>query len=197
MMYHEFTERTGFYPDANLYRTIEEAYYDFDGDKNEFCKAYRANKDGLAERIARATNDAARLEHRKAEEKLFEAHDDLLEAQDKIYRLEQKVDRLLEWKPYTDERAVSQEKYDHLKSSGHEMTDEEAKQWIADEWGFAERKIEIIRTMPKLEISRMHTLRTVGEIARDPYYDATDWYYVRFLVCGMTTEAYNGSLEQI
>ena len=197
MMIHEFTERTGFYPDANLYKAIEEAYYDFSGDKNEFCKAYKKNTDGLAEKIARKANDNARAERKAAEDQLFEAHDDLMEAQNKIYHLEQKVDRLLEWKPYTDEKAVSQEDYDHLRMSGHEMTDDEAAEWIADEWGFAERKIVIIRTMPQLEVSRWLTLRKVGEIARDPYYDATDWYYVRFQVCGMTYEAYNGSLKQI
>lgn len=42
MMMSEFTERTGFTPTADEYARIEEAYYDFDGDKNAFCNAFVA-----------------------------------------------------------------------------------------------------------------------------------------------------------
>lgn len=38
MMMNEFVERTGFEPTMEEYREIEEAYYNFDGDKNAFCK---------------------------------------------------------------------------------------------------------------------------------------------------------------
>lgn len=40
MMLSEFIERTGFEPTADEYQKIEEAYYNFDGDKNDF--RYRA-----------------------------------------------------------------------------------------------------------------------------------------------------------
>ena len=39
MMMSEFIDRTGFEPTAKEYAKIEEAYYDFDGDKDAFCKA--------------------------------------------------------------------------------------------------------------------------------------------------------------
>ena len=37
MLYSEFVERTGVQVDANEYAAIEEVYYNFDGDKDEFC----------------------------------------------------------------------------------------------------------------------------------------------------------------
>ena len=40
MMMSEFIERTGFEPTADEYAKIEEAYYNFDGDKNAFCKTF-------------------------------------------------------------------------------------------------------------------------------------------------------------
>lgn len=190
MMYSEFTERTGIYPTMDLYREIEEAYYDFPGNKDEFCKAYKENKDGLAEKIAYRANDNADAKLKAKEVKARE-----LEAQ--IKKLEAALEREQEWKTYTNERAYSQSAYDHLRTSGHEMSDEEAKHWIADEFGFAEEKIRINRKMNAYEINRHGQLRKAGEIDRTPYYDATDWYYIFFTVCGMDYEAHDGTFRSI
>ena len=43
MMISEFIERTGFEPTASEYANIEKAYYDFNGNKDEFCKAFVKN----------------------------------------------------------------------------------------------------------------------------------------------------------
>ena len=198
MMYSEFTERTGFYPDANLYRMIEEAYYDFEGDKNEFCKAYQANKDGLAEKIARAACQRAQNEIKKVEDKVWEVRDDLKEAEQKIKRLEAKLEREQEWMPWTDKDSISDHFYVSGKAAAYNSfeNDKEAKGWIASEFGFAESKIEILHTKGVFEINRHGQLRKVGEVNRDPWYNATDWYYVLFQVCGIVYEAYNGSLIQ-
>ena len=40
MMMSEFIERTGFQPLPFEYAKIEEAYYNFDGDKDAFCRAF-------------------------------------------------------------------------------------------------------------------------------------------------------------
>lgn len=42
MMMAEFIERTGIEPTAEEYRMIEEMYYEFDGDKDAFCKDFMA-----------------------------------------------------------------------------------------------------------------------------------------------------------
>lgn len=185
MMMQEFIERTGIYPTMDLYREIEETYYNFPGNKDEFCKAYKDNKSGLAETIAHLANDSTykMLREKNAEVRALESQ---------IKKLEAALEREQEWKPYTDKRAYSQSDYDHLRTSGHEMSDEEAKRWVADEFGFAEEKIRINRKMNAYEVNRHGQLRKAGEIDRTPYYDATDWYYIFFTVCGMDYEAHDG-----
>lgn len=41
MMIEEFATRTGFKPTFEEYAKIERQYYDFDGDKDEFCANWR------------------------------------------------------------------------------------------------------------------------------------------------------------
>ena len=44
MMMSEFIERTKYEPSHEEYIEIEEAYYEFDGNKDEFCKAWLKRK---------------------------------------------------------------------------------------------------------------------------------------------------------
>ena len=44
MMMSEFIERTGVEPTYEEYLYIEESYYEFDGNKDEFCKAWLKDK---------------------------------------------------------------------------------------------------------------------------------------------------------
>lgn len=195
MMMSEFTERTGFEPTAEEYAEIEEAYYSFDGNKDAFCKHWKdtVGVEGIckarAEKITQLRSTMV-----ETEKELMQA---IAEKDGLITRLKADLEREQEWKPWTPERAVSQKDYDHLRSSGHEMTDDEAKEWIFQEFGFALQAIRIHRLMNVQEINRHHQLRKVGEIDRTPYYDATDWYYVFFSVRGIEYEAYNGSLTQL
>ncbi len=195
MMMSEFTERTGFEPTAEEYAEIEQQYYSFDGNKDAFCKHWKetVGVEGIckarAEKIAQLRSTMA-----ETEKELMQA---IAEKDRLITRLKADLEREQEWKPWTPERIVSQHDYDHLRSSGHEMTDDEAKEWIFQEFGFAQQVIRIHRLMNVQEINRHHMLRKVGEIDRRPYYDATDWYYVFFSVRGIEYEAYNGSLTQL
>ena len=75
MMIEEFEKRTGIFPDMETYRVIEAYYCEFDGDKDAFCKAFKANKNGLAEQIQREVNSCrwkaereVKAEETKAEE---------------------------------------------------------------------------------------------------------------------------------
>lgn len=56
MMLEEFEKRTGYFPTMEEYAAIEKAYMEFSGDKDAFCKAYKKNEDGIAERIQREVN---------------------------------------------------------------------------------------------------------------------------------------------
>lgn len=177
MMIQEFAALTGFHPTRDLYEAIEKAYYQFDGDKAAFCAAYKENLSGIAEAIANAVNARRWETDQQTERKLNGLAAD-------IRNLERQLEREQEWKPYLVERAVKQERYDHIRKAGREMTDQEAIEWIAQEFGFDAGKIKINRLMNTYEVNRHHQLRKVGEIDRRPMYDATDWYYVFFTVAG-------------
>lgn len=41
MLKSEFVQRTGFIPSDQEYHYIEEAYYEFDGDKDAFCRRWK------------------------------------------------------------------------------------------------------------------------------------------------------------
>ena len=193
MMIQEFEQLTGLHPTMMEYAVIEDMYYDFEGDKREFCKKFAAQDEPLLN-VARMVASETKSDLDKAQKEAAKEKADL---EAKIKRLEAQLEREQEWKPWTNEDAVRQEDYDHLRSSGRAMSDEEAKDWIAGEFGFDKSKIRINRKMKTFDVNRHHQLRKSGEVDRDPYYDATDWYYVFFTVCGMEYEAHNGSLSQL
>lgn len=188
MMLREFTELTGFHPTAMLYEAIEAAYYDFDGDKTAFCKAYKENKDGLAERIQHIADLAAATERTD-----HDAETQKLKAE--IERLKKQVEREQEWTAYIDKDNYQQDRYDKLKKAGRVMTDDEAKDLLYDEFGFAREKITIHHSIPAYEVNRHRELRKIGETERLPLYDATDWNYIRFDCGAFCYEMVNGELR--
>ena len=197
MMIEEFEQRTGFYPTLVLYAAIEAAYYEFDGDKDAFCRAYKKNADGIAERIQREANmetirhessQAAEISRRTAE----------------IERLKKELEREQEWNPYVDAHNIQQAQYSELASSvpseaAHYMTDDEALDWICDEFGFDHNKVTILHEIDEYEINRHRQLRRTGKkIDRRPIYCATDYHYIRFNVgrgTGWMWECWNGQLR--
>ena len=69
MMIHEFTARTGYEPSFEEYRFIEESYYEFDGQKDEFCKWFKkAQKSGEWEKELRLRKKIADMEESHKEE---------------------------------------------------------------------------------------------------------------------------------
>ncbi len=199
MMIQEFEKLTGIEVNMKEYGIIEQMYYEFDGDKQAFCKKFvkengmvrvlREIAEGLEGTLMSTEADL------KALEKNYETYSrDMIST---VEKLKAQLEKEQEWKPWVPADAVPQNDYDHLKSSGREMSDAEAIEWIAGEWGFSTDKIRINRKMKQYEVNRHHQLRTIGELERDPYYDATDWYYVFFTVCGMEYEAHNGRLIQL
>ena len=199
MMIQEFEKLTGIEVTTEEYAEIEQMYYEFDGDKQAFCKKFV--KDNGMVTVLRKMLKVEKEDHRGAELELAQVRKDydnyshdMVKAMEK---LKAQLEQEQEWKPWVPADAVPQNDYDHLKSSGREMSDAEAIEWIAGEWGFSTDKIRINRKMKQYEVNRHHQLRTIGELERDPYYDATDWYYVFFTVCGMEYEAHNGRLIQL
>lgn len=193
MMISEFIERTGFEPTADEYAKIEEAYYNFDGDKNAFCKAF-VNGNGVS-RICRArAEEISRLRSVILEtEKQFKK--DMADRDRRIEKLTADLDRELEWKPANAGTNMTQRDYDHLFHAGHTMTDEEAVAFIADECGFAPEKIHILHEVSSYEVNKHHQLRKSNTYERTPVYESTDWNYVRFDCAGFMYELVNGEIR--
>ena len=198
MMMSEFTERTGFEPTAEEYDEIEEAYYKFDGNKDAFCINWKHSVgikgicEARGEKIAKLRSTMMETEkHLMAEIK---------DRDKKIADLEAKLDRELEWQPYESEQNVRQADYERLASTGDtkELTDEEAADMIASEFGFDRSKIVIVHEVVKEEINRHRQCRRVGTIPRKALFNAWDWNYIVFNIrgnCTMGYEMYNGQLR--
>ena len=194
MMIQEFESRTGFYPSQDLYNFIEVAYMEMNLDKDDFCKAYKQNENGMAEAIAQKASIAKIIASDKAEKENTEKISGL---EKEVERLKAQLDTEQEWQPHESDLNVKQADYDNLanSSSTRTLTDEEAKQLIADEFGFDPSKITILHSVYKEEVSRHRTIRRAGEIDRPPIYNATDWNYIRFDCANWYYEMYNGSLR--
>ena len=200
MMLEEFEQRTGFYPTLVQYAAIDRAYMEFNGDKDAFCKAYKKNADGIAERIQREVNlDTIKQEREQAAE--------LARLDAEIERLKKQLDRELEWKPTEScGTNMSQNRYEALMASctgdhgdPRVMSEIEAKQLVAEEFGFNPERIEIVTTVHTYEVNKYHQLRKAAAYTRQPLYDATDWNYVCFNVRGAGAtwcyEMVNGELR--
>lgn len=193
----EFTERTGFYPTYEHYKFIEKSYMNFDGDKDAFCKAFRENTDGIAEKI---TREVERFIEEQTELGMHE-HDAMEERlnaqQEEIEKLKAQLDAELEWTPYKDAGTrMTQRDYVKLREDSFTkvMTDEEAANFIAEELGFNAARVKIIRKAETYEVNKHRRMRVAETYEREPLYESTDWNYVRFDVNGIEYEYINGQL---
>ena len=188
MLQDEFYKRTGIDPTADEYKEIEEAYYNYPGDKDSFCKEWI--KDGGPEKLIRnRAKKITELEMELAEQKKV--------LEEKNSKLAKDLEQEQEWKLYEDTANVLQSDYEKLigDCNTHFMSEDEAKQLLYDWYGFAKDKITIISEVPSYEINRHRQLRKIGTIDRRPAYNATDWNYIRFDCGCMSYELDNDNLR--
>ena len=193
MMMKEFIDRTGFEPTAAEYEAIEEQYYIFNGNKDDFCKTWV--KDGGIRRLTRRRAEKiAELE--KQIEKERNAY---CEKQVEIEKLREELDRELEWRPIEGVgTGMKQEQYEDLASQRdvEQLSDESAKAIIYREFGFSMENITIVKQVSSYEVNKYHRLRVSETWERTPVYDATDWNYIRFNCRGWKWEMVNGELRE-
>lgn len=194
MMISEFIERTGFEPTAEEYAKIEDAYHDFDGDKDNFCKAF-VDGNGVSQICRARAQEIARLRSVMLEnEKQFKQ--DVEDRDRRIGQLTAELDRELEWNPATSAGTnMTEQDYAHLSRVGQRMTDEEAVAFIADECGFAPEKIRILHEASAYQVNKYRQLRKSHTYDRTPVYESTDWNYVRFDCANFMYELVNGELR--
>ena len=193
MMIREFVERTGFEPTAEEYSVIEENYINYDGDKDAYCKNFvETNQERYFSR--RRAEKIEELRSRLAElDKQFKAELDKRDA--KIAELEAELDAELDWKPYDKAGTqMSQGDYEHLATVGRIMTEQEARELIAEDCGSDVDKIRLRPTVSTCVINRHNRIKADKTLERQPVYYATDWNYVRFDCGFFSYEFINGQL---
>ena len=200
MMIKEFTERTGYEPGMEEYRLIEQRYVEDDVHKDDFCKAWKEDfEDG---------HWARELKLRKALEEQKDAFEQInadlgsaiLHLEEQAKDLQTRLEKELEWQPYEDDHNVKQADYDVLAGAfgTRELTDDEAVDMIANEFGFDRSRISIVHELNTYEINRHRRLRKSGTVQRKALFNAWDWNYIVFNVrgnCTMGYEMHNGSLQ--
>lgn len=190
----EFVERTGFEPTADEYATIERMYYEFDGDKDAFCKAFVARGDEKLIYHHRAELIAELKSLLVETEKEYKAK--LIKLEKELALVRADLDKELDWQPSDScGTNMSQDAYEALDRAGHRMTDEEAKKFIAEECGFDPEKIWIVREVSTYEVNKHRMLRKARTMERAPVYEATDWNYVRFDCAYFAYELVDGELR--
>lgn len=125
-----------------------------------------------------------------------EMKEQLERAQAKITELETALDKELEWHDCEGGTTLEQERYEALAKSGRQLTEDEAKEEIYQEFGFAKEKVTIITEASAYEVNRHHQMRKKQTFSRPPVYDATDWNYIRFNCSGWMYEMVNGVLRR-
>ena len=203
MLKQEFSDRTGFYPSADMYAIIENKYLEMDVGKDRFCKMYKNNDEGLAEYIQSAADKETvtmldeMTKKVKEEKEALQCRIRILESGMKD--LQFLYDKELEWKPYENQKLYIQEEYDKLAGDVHEMDVNVAKKFIADSFGFNPDRILILNEYPKQEINRHGKIRNVkGEFyERKPLYESTDYNYILFSCAGIDYECVDGELYML
>ena len=201
MMLSEFVERTGFEPMPAEYAKIEEAYCNFNGDKDAFCKAF---VDGGGEKkIYQARAAGIDRLNGKILEMDKTIQQSSAEYERRLAFFQAELDRELEWKPYEFTQNIPQAEYAELakcvdSGSARYMTDDEALDWVCREFGFDRSQVTILHEIDEQEINRHDHCRASGrKIDRRPVYCATDYHYIRFNAgCGAWQwEAWNGQIR--
>ena len=201
MMLSEFVERTGFEPMPAEYAKIEEAYCSFNGDKDAFCAAFVAG-DGEKKIYQARAAEIERLNGKILDmDKAFQQSS--AEYDRRLASIQAELDRELEWKPYEFTQNIPQTEYAELVKgisggSARYMTDDEALDWVCQEFGFDRSQVTILHEIDEQEINRHNLCRASGrKIDRRPVYCATDYHYIRFNAgCGAWQwEAWNGQLH--
>ncbi|MDE6730894.1 MAG: hypothetical protein K2J71_09005, partial [Oscillospiraceae bacterium] len=154
MTREEFTELTGIYPSMILYRAIEQEYMDSEQDKAEFCRRYRLNIGGIAEKIQ------------------VIADEEVFRQETKIERLQIDLDAELKWK-YCAELGtyLDQEEYTEMFAKYQTVSDETAVKILSITFGLMPEKIRIRHEAEEFERNKYGNCRIKRKFQRDSVYD--------------------------
>ena len=197
MTIREFEVLTGFHPSTAHYEVIEQDYNSSQLDKYEYCEAYKADKDGIAERLARLADKCAWERDNKHADELKASFTEIKLLHDRLAEAKAQLDRELDWHPATDIGTnMSEHDYQLLADDEPPLSELDAIRHIYEECGFDMAHIKIVKTVNTYDVNKHHKCRISGEFSRLPVWSSTDWNYIRFDVAGLQWELVNGDLRQ-
>lgn len=195
MMISEFKTMTGFHPPMSLYEVIERDYESSKLDKYEYCEAYKTDKDGMAERLARIVDKLGWEQTDRATKELNRLRKELTDTQARLTETQTQLDRELDWQPAKDIGTnMSEREYQLLADNTAPMSELDAIRRIAHECGFDMSCIKLVPTVETFDVNKHQKCRVSGTYSRLPVWASTDWNYIRFDVCGNQWEIVNGEL---
>lgn len=195
MTIREFEVLTGFHPSTALYEVIEQDYNSSQLDKYEYCEAYKADKDGIAERLARLADKCACERDDKHADELKASFTEIKLLHDRVAEAKAQLDRELDWHPAKDIGTnMSEREYQLLADDTAPMSELDAIRRIAIECGFDMACIQLVQTVETFDKNKYGKCRVSGTFSRLPVWASTDWNYIRFQVCGNQWEIVNGEL---
>ena len=130
MMQSEFTELTKIYVTSSHYAEIEKRYMEMNISKQEFCKLYKANKDGIQEATARQASlnewkEKADAEKESKEwERKFDREQEILRNRNKdlFNANEEKAERIRQWQmAYNKEAERANKAEEKVEALEHEV----------------------------------------------------------------------------
>lgn len=130
MMQSEFTELTKIYVTSSHYAEIEKRYMEMNISKQEFCKLYKANKDGIQEATAREASinewkEKANAEKESKEwERKFDREQEILRNRNKdlFNANEEKAERIRQWQmSYNKEAERANKAEEKVEALEHEI----------------------------------------------------------------------------
>ena len=193
----EFIILTGIHPSWLLWTVINRVYNESQLDKHEWCAAYTANKDGMADLIARLANKEYEERARNQEIELKNARGEIAHLKEQLEKVKAQLDNELDWHPATDIGTnMSEQEYQLLADDEPPLSDLDAIRHIYEECGFDMAHIKIVKTVNTYDVNKHHKCRVSGEFSRLPVWSSTDWNYIRFDVAGLQWELVNGDLRQ-
>ena len=195
MMISEFKTLTGIHPSWALWAVINRTYEESALDKHEWCAAYTANKDGMADMIARLTDKEYERHAHNQEIELRNARGEIAHLREQLDKVKAQLDRELDWQPATGIGTnMTEHDYQLLADDTTPMSELDAIRRIAHECGFDMSCIRLVPTVETFETNKHGKCRVSGTFARQPVWASTDWNYIRFDVCDLQWEFINGEL---
>lgn len=196
MMISEFKALTGIHPSWALWAVINRVYNESQLDKHEWCKAYVADKEGMAGFIAQLADKEYEEQARNHEIELKNARGEIAHLREQLEKTKAQLDRELDWQPAKDIGTnMSEREYQLLADDTAPMTELDAIRRVAQECGFDMACIELVPTAETFDKNKYGKCRVSGSYSRLPVWASTDWNYIRFQVCGNQWEIVNGELQ--